>query len=58
MRKQLLDDIKEMRECYKLKEAALDRTVRRTGIGRGCVLVVRHWGLCNNLRVALCIFLQ
>jgi len=46
MRKQLLDDIKEMRECCKLKEAALDRTVRRTGFGRGCGLVVRQIGDC------------
>ena len=35
-RKQLLDDLKVMRECWKLKEEALDRTLWRTGFGRGC----------------------
>jgi hypothetical protein len=34
--KQLLDDIKETRGFWKLKEEALDRTVWRTGFGRGC----------------------
>jgi hypothetical protein len=29
-RKQLLDDLKEKRDCWKLKEEALDRTLWRT----------------------------
>ena len=41
-RKQILGDIKEMREYCKLKEEALDRTLRRTGFGRGCGSVVRQ----------------
>jgi hypothetical protein len=35
-RKQLLDDLKETRGYYKLKEKVLDRTLRRTGFGRVC----------------------
>jgi hypothetical protein len=34
-REQLLDDLKEKRRYWKLKEEALDRTVWRTGFGRG-----------------------
>jgi hypothetical protein len=34
-RKQLLDDLKEKRSYWKLKEEALDGTVCRTGFGRG-----------------------
>jgi hypothetical protein len=34
--KQLLDVIKEKRGYWKLKEEALDRTLWRTGFGRGC----------------------
>ena len=41
-RKQLLDDLKEKRGCWKLKDEALDRTPRRTGFGRGCGPVVRQ----------------
>ena len=41
-RKQLLDDLKETREHCKLKEEAVDRTVWRTGFGRGCGCVVRE----------------
>jgi hypothetical protein len=33
--KQVLDDLKEKKGCCKLEEEALDRTVWRTGIGRG-----------------------
>jgi hypothetical protein len=33
--KQLLDDLKKKRRCWKLKEEALDRTVWRTRFGRG-----------------------
>ena len=41
-RKQLLDDLNEKRRYCKLKEEALDRTVRRTGLGNGYVPVVRQ----------------
>jgi hypothetical protein len=40
-RKRILDDVKEKRAYWKLKEEAVDRTVRRTRFGRGCGLVVR-----------------
>jgi hypothetical protein len=40
--KQLLDDLKEKRGDWKLKEEALDRTVWRTRFGRGEDLVVRQ----------------
>jgi hypothetical protein len=40
--KQLLDDVKERRGYCKLKEEAVDRTVWRTGYGRGCGPVVRQ----------------
>jgi hypothetical protein len=40
--KQLLDDLKETREYWKLKQEALDRIVWRTGFGRGCGPVVRQ----------------
>jgi hypothetical protein len=40
--KQLLDDVKEKRGYWKLKEEALDRTMWRTCFGRGCGAVVRH----------------
>ena len=40
--KQLLDDLKERRKYWKLKEEALGRTVWRTRFGRGCGLVVRQ----------------
>jgi hypothetical protein len=33
--KQLLDDLKEKRRYWKLKEGALDRTLWRTRFGRG-----------------------
>jgi hypothetical protein len=41
-RKELLDDLKEKRRYWKLKEEALDRTVWRTGFGRGYGLLVRQ----------------
>ena len=41
-RKQLLDDLKETRGYWKLKAEALDGTVWRTGLGRGCGPVVRQ----------------
>jgi hypothetical protein len=40
-RKQLLDDLKGKRRYWKLKEAALDRTLWRTRFGRGYGPVVR-----------------
>jgi hypothetical protein len=41
-RKQLLDDLKEKRRYWKLKEEALDRTLWRTRFGIGYVPVVRQ----------------
>jgi hypothetical protein len=41
-RKQLLDDLKEKRGYWKLKEEALDRTLWRTRFGRGYGPVVRQ----------------
>jgi hypothetical protein len=41
-RKQLLDDLKEKRIYWKLKEKALDRTLWRTRFGRGYGIVVRQ----------------
>jgi hypothetical protein len=41
-RKQLLDDLKENRGYWKLKEEALDRTLWRTRFGRGYGPVVRQ----------------
>ena len=41
-RKQLLDDLKETRRYWKLKEKALDRTLWRTRFGRGYESVVRQ----------------
>jgi hypothetical protein len=37
-RKQLLDDLKEKRSYWKLKEEALDRTLWRSRFGRGPVV--------------------
>jgi hypothetical protein len=41
-RKQLLDDLKEKRRNWKLKEEALDRPLWRTGFGRDYGPVVRQ----------------
>ena len=41
-RRKLLDDLKERRGYSHLKEEALDRTVWRTGFGRGFGPVVRQ----------------
>jgi len=41
MRKQLVDEFKEKRRYWKLKEEAIDHTVWRTGFGRSCGPVVR-----------------
>jgi hypothetical protein len=40
--KQLLDDLKEKRRYFKLKEEALDRTLWRTRFGRSYGPVVRQ----------------
>jgi hypothetical protein len=40
--KQLLDDLKEKRRYWKLKEEALDRTFWRSRFGRGYEPVVRQ----------------
>jgi hypothetical protein len=42
IRKQLLDDLKEKKRYWKLKEEALDRTLWRTRFGRGYRPVVRQ----------------
>jgi len=39
---ELLDDLKETKGCWKLKEEALDHTQRRTRFGSGYELVVRQ----------------
>ena len=41
-RKQLLNEVKKKRRCWKLKEKALDCTLWRTRYGRGCGHVVRQ----------------
>jgi len=41
-RKQLLDDLNEMRGYCKLKEDELDRILWRKGLARGCGPVVRQ----------------
>jgi hypothetical protein len=41
-RKQLLDNLKEKKRYWKLKEEALERTLWRTGFGRGYGPVVRQ----------------
>jgi hypothetical protein len=41
-RKQILDDLKEKKIYWKLKEEALDRTLWRTNFGRGYGPVVRQ----------------
>jgi hypothetical protein len=41
-RKQLLDDLKEKKRYWKMKEEALDRTLWRTRFGRGYGPVVRQ----------------
>jgi hypothetical protein len=41
-RKQLLDDLKEKKRYWKLKEEAQDRTLWRTRLGRGYGPVVRQ----------------
>ena len=40
--KQVLDDLKEKRNYWKMKQKALDRTLLRTGFGRGCRPLVRQ----------------
>jgi len=48
-RKQLLDDVKETRRYWKLKEEALDRILWRTRFGRDCGPVVRHHGMDEGM---------
>jgi hypothetical protein len=48
IRKQLLDDLNEAREYWKLKVEALDRTVWRTRFGRGYGPVVRQTAEWTN----------
>jgi hypothetical protein len=43
-RMQILGDVKEKKGYWKLKEEALDRTVWRTGFGRGCEIGVGRVG--------------
>jgi len=47
-RKQLLDDLKEKRNYWNLKECSVDRTVWRTRLGRGCGPVARQNRLSIN----------
>jgi hypothetical protein len=49
--KQLLDDLKEKRRYWKLKEEVLDRTVWRTRFGRGYGPVVRQTTELNEMIV-------
>jgi len=51
--KQLLDDLKEMRGCWKLKEEALYYTVWSTRCGRGYGPVMRHYRMNASGSVAL-----
>ena len=41
-RKQLLDDLVEMKWCWKLKAEALRHNMQDTGFGRGCGHVARQ----------------
>jgi hypothetical protein len=52
---QLLDDLKETREYWKLKEEALDRSVWRTRFGRGCGHVVRQTAKWMRACVCVCV---
>jgi hypothetical protein len=53
-RKQLLDDLKEKRIHWKLKEEALDRTLWRTRFGRGYGPVVRQTTEWNEITISPC----
>jgi hypothetical protein len=53
-RKQLLDDLKEKRGYWKLKEEALDRTLWRTRFGRGYEPVVRQTAGSMNSKCWKC----
>jgi hypothetical protein len=50
-REQLLDDLKEKRGYWKLKEGAPDRTVCRTRFGRGYGLVAKQTTECYDMYV-------
>jgi hypothetical protein len=47
-RKQLVDGLKERGEHWKLKEEALDRSLWRTGCGRGKILKHSLTKVCNT----------
>jgi hypothetical protein len=47
---QLLDDLNKTRWCWKLKEEALDRTLRRTRLGRGYGPVAKQNRKWTNVR--------
>jgi hypothetical protein len=47
-RRKLLDDLKEIKEYFHLKEEALDRTMWRARFGRGLGPVVRQTTKCRN----------
>jgi hypothetical protein len=53
---ELLDDLKETKSCWKLKEEALDRTQRRTGFGSDYELVVRQTTEWMLEDVGLCFY--
>jgi hypothetical protein len=48
-RRKLLDDLKDRRGYYHLKEEALDRTMWRVGFGRGFGPLVRQTVTCMNI---------
>ena len=47
-RKQLMDDLEERTEYLKLKQEALDRTLWRTGFGRGKIFIPSLVKVCNT----------
>jgi hypothetical protein len=55
-RKQLLDDLKEKRRYWKLKEEALDCTVWRTLFGRGYGPVVRQTTEYTYIYICMYVF--
>jgi hypothetical protein len=57
-RKQLLDDLKEKRRYWKLKEEALGRTVWRTRFGRGYGPVVRQTAERMNIYTSIYIYIM
>jgi len=49
IRKQLPNDLKEKRIYWNLREGTAERTVRRTGFGRGCGPVARQYYITKEL---------